>query len=139
MIETVLDRYPTPECAQLLGLDILAAAPERRWVRIAFEGRDSFCNAAGFIQGGFLAAMLDDAMGPAVLITTAATLYPSTINMNVSFLAPAKPGTIMAEATVVQLGKTIGFVEACLFSADNVPIARSMASVRLSAMSKVFA
>lgn len=137
MIETVLDRYPTPECARLLGLDILAADPDRRWVRIAFEGRHNFCNAAGVIQGGFLAAMLDDAMGPAVLIATAATRYPSTINMNVSFLAPATPGHLVAEATVVQLGKTIGFVEACLFDANNVPVARSTGSVRLSDMSKV--
>jgi len=75
---------------------------------------------------------------PAVAVDhTITDHFPSTINMNVSFLAPARPGPLFAEATVVQLGKTIGFVEAVLSDADDAPIARSTASVRLSAMTKV--
>ena len=131
MIPTVLDRFPTPACAQLLGLDILAADPERGWVRIGFVAKPEFCNASGAIQGGLLAAMLDDAMGPAVLIRTGATLFPTTINLNVSYLASARPGPLFAEASVVQLGKTVGFVEAVLMDAEGRRIAGATASVRL--------
>lgn len=131
---TVLDRYPTPPCAKLLGLDILDADPARGWVRVRFEAAADFRNASGAIQGGLLTAMLDDTMGPAVLIMTGARLYPTTIAMSVIFLAPARPGELVGEATVLQLGKTIGFVEASLTDGAGVVIARATSSVRLRAM-----
>jgi len=137
MIATILDRYPTPQCALLLGLDILDADAARGWVRVGFVAKPDFWNASGTIQGGFLTAMLDDTMGPAILIMTKAELYPTTIDMNVSFLASARPGPLFGEATVVQLGKTVGFVEACLTDAQGVKIARATSSVRLRPMQNV--
>src|ERR1700678_1337718 len=95
MIATVLDNYPTPACARLLGLDILEADTAAGRIRIAFEARPEFCRATGDIQGGFLAAMLDDSMGPAVLIMTQAQVYPTTIDMTVSFMTAARPGTLV--------------------------------------------
>jgi len=134
MIATILDRYPTPLCAQLLGLEILDADVPRGWVRIGFDAKMEFCNASGTIQGGLLTAMLDDTMGPAVLIMTNAELYPTTIDMSVSFLASARPGRLFGEATVLQLGKSIGFIEASLTDAHDVKIARATSSVRLRPM-----
>ena len=34
---------------------------------VAFTAGDAFLNAAGVVHGGFLAAMLDDTMGPALV------------------------------------------------------------------------
>jgi uncharacterized protein (TIGR00369 family) len=136
-IPTVLDRFPTPPCAIVLGLDILEADREAGRVKIAFAAKADFCNASGHIQGGFLAAMLDDCMGPAILIATDAQAFPSTIDLNVQFLAPAKPGRIIGTARVVQLGKTIGFVEAELEDEGGKPLARGTASVRITAMAKI--
>jgi uncharacterized protein (TIGR00369 family) len=133
-ISTVLDCNPVPPCATLLGLDILEADREVGRVTIAFTARSEFCNAAGNVQGGFLAAMLDDCLGPAVLIATDAGTFPSTIDLNVQFLAPAKPGMLTGKARVVQLGKTIGFVEGELEAPDGTIVARATASVRLTAM-----
>ena len=136
-IPTVLDRYPLPPCAKLLGLDIREADPAEGRVRIAFTARPEFCNAAGAIQGGVLAAMLDDCIGPAVLIGTNAERYPSTIDLNVSFLAPARPGPLFGVARIVQAGKTIGFAEAELHTPSGVIVARATATVRLTAMAQV--
>jgi uncharacterized protein (TIGR00369 family) len=138
-IPTLLDRFLTPPCATLLGLDILDAECEGGRVKIAFTARPEFCNAAGNVQGGFLAAMLDDCMGPAILFATNAEAYPSTIDLNVQFLAPAKPGRLVGKARVVQLGKTIGFVEGELEDANGNPIARATATVRITSMEKVVA
>jgi len=131
MIPTVLDAYPTPPCAVLLGLDILEADKQAGFVKIRFDGRQAFCNASGHLQGGFLAAMLDDTIGPAVLIATDATRLPVTIALNVTFLAPARPGPIFGQACVRKLGKTIGYVEASLEDAQGEEIARATSSVRL--------
>ncbi|MDR3510230.1 MAG: PaaI family thioesterase [Caulobacteraceae bacterium] len=136
-LETVLDRYPVPACARTLGLDILEARPSHGWVRIGFVGQPAFCNASGCVQGGFLAAMLDDSMGPAVMIATEGALYPVTIDMTVSFLAPARPGPLFGEAEVISLGKTIGFVEARLMDGEGALLAKASASVRLLPTSRL--
>ena len=51
--------------------------------------------------------------------------------MTVNFLAPAKPGKLIGEATVTQLGKTIAFVEARLMAEDGHTLATASASLRL--------
>ena len=130
------DRFPAPPCAELLGARVLEVRPEEGLIRMGFEGRREFLNPAGFIQGGILAAMLDDTMGPAVFGMTNGATYTVTIDMTVSFLAPAKPGPITGEGRVVQLGKTIGFVEGKLMDADGVVLAKGTATARLVASEK---
>jgi uncharacterized protein (TIGR00369 family) len=138
-ISTILDRFPRPPCATLLSLDVLEADRETGRVTIAFTAKPEFCNASGNVQGGLLAAMLDDCMGPAILIATEAKSFPSTIDLNVQFLAPAKPGQLIGRGRVVKIGKTIGFVEAELEDASGSLIARATASVRITAMHKAIA
>src|SRR5207247_4362355 len=98
------------------------------WIRIGFDGKRDFCNPAGFVQGGILSAMLDDTRGPAVFTRTEGKLYTATISMTVNFLAPAKPGPITGEATVMQLGKTVAFVEGRLMAANGTVLATASTS-----------
>src|ERR1700704_6282345 len=131
MIATALDHLTAPPSSKLLGWHLLDARPEEGWIRIGFDGRKDFCNPAGFVQGGILSAMLDDTMGPAVLVMTEGKLFTSTISMTVNFLAPAKPGKLVAEATVTQLGKTVAFVEGRLMAEDGTLLATASTSARL--------
>jgi uncharacterized protein (TIGR00369 family) len=75
--------------------------------------------------------MLDDIMGPAVFVLTEGRLYTATISLTVNFLAPAKPGAIVGEAEVTQLGKTIAFVAAKLTAEDGTLLATASANARL--------
>ncbi|MDE5463474.1 PaaI family thioesterase [Bradyrhizobium sp. CSS354] len=137
MIKTALDSFPRPPCAELLGWRLLDARPGEGWIKLAFDGKPEFCNPAGFIQGGMLSAMLDDTMGPAVLVMSEGRLYTTTISMTVNFLAPAKPGPIIGEAKVTQLGRTIAFVEARLTAEDGTLLATATASERLLEAARV--
>jgi uncharacterized protein (TIGR00369 family) len=136
---TALDGLSPPPVARLLGWHILDARPETGWIRIGFQGRDEFLNPAGFIQGGILAAMLDDTMGPAVFAMTEGALYTATIDMNVSYLAPARVGLIIGEGQVVQLGKTVAFLEARLIDEAGAIIARATSTARLVPAAKALA
>ena len=136
MIATALDALPRPPCAELLGWSVDDARPADGWIRIRFEGRPQFVNPAGVIQGGFLSAMLDDTMGPAVFAMTEGALYTATIDMNVSFLAPAKVGPLFGEGQVIQLGKSIAFIEAKLMDEAGTVVARATSSARLVAATK---
>jgi uncharacterized protein (TIGR00369 family) len=131
MIATALDHLTAPPSSKLLGWHLLDARPSEGWIRIGFEGKQEFCNPAGFIQGGILSAMLDDTMGPAVFVMTDGKRYTATITMTVNFLAPARPGPIVGEATVTQLGKTIAFVEGKLMADGGTLLATATASARL--------
>ena len=137
MVKTALDDFTMPPCARLLGWRLLEARPEEGWIKLGFEGKPEFCNPAGFIQGGLLSAMLDDTMGPAVLVMSEGRLYTTTISMTVNFLAPAKPGLIIAEAKVTQLGKTIAFVAGKLTAEDGTLLATASATERLLEAARV--
>lgn len=131
MVKTALDNLAVPPSAKLLGWHLLDARPKEGWIKVGFDGKADFCDPAGFVQGGLLSAMLDDTMGPAVMIMTEGKLYTTTISLTVNFLAPAKPGPITAEAKVTQLGKTIAFVEGKLTAEDGTLLATASVSARL--------
>ena len=137
MIATALDNVTPSPSSKLLGWHLLDARPEEGWIRIGFDGRQDFCNPAGFVQGGILSAMLDATMGPAVFVMTDGRLYTTTITMTVNFLAPAKPGKLIGEATVTQLGKTIAFIEGKLMSEDGTVVATATTSARLVETAKL--
>ena len=129
--QSIFARFPTPPCAATLGWRLIDSAPEAGSVTIGFEAREAFLNPAGFVQGGFLAAMLDDVMGPAVLVKSEGTLFSPTIQLCVAFLEPARPGPLRGEGRVVRLGGTIAFLEGRLFDADGRLVATATASALL--------
>ena len=124
---------PSPPCAQHLGWTLLEKDPAAGRVRIGFTPRQEFLNPAGHVQGGFLTAMLDDCMGPAVWFHSQGQLYTATISLNVNFVRSVGLQPLVGEGRVVHLGKTVGFVEARLFDAQEQLLAQASASVRLVA------
>jgi uncharacterized protein (TIGR00369 family) len=124
---------PVPPCARHLGWRLLEQDAAAGRTRIAFTPREEFLNPAGSVQGGFVTAMLDDCMGPAVWVYSQARLYTVTIGIHVSFLRSVRLEPLIGEGRVVQLGKTVGFVEARLFDAREQLLAQATANVRLLA------
>ena len=97
----------TPPAATLLGWKALELKPGH--VRVRYTARPEFGNPQGAIQGGFLAAMLDDAMGPALFTLLGADQFAPTIEIKVNFLRPARPGPIIAEGRVVHRTRASAF------------------------------
>jgi uncharacterized protein (TIGR00369 family) len=137
MLRTALDDIPAPPSAKLLGWRLLDARPDRGWLRVGFDGRPEFCNPAGFIQGGILSAMLDDTMGPAAFMTSEGRFYTTTISLTVNFLAPAKPGPLTVDAQVIQLGKSIAFMEGKLMADNGAVLATASTTARLIEAARV--
>ena len=90
--ESVFKRLPAPPAAETLGWELIPEDPEAGTIEIAFHPGQAFLNPHGTVQGGFVAAMLDDTMGPALVSKTDGACIPSTLDMNVSFVRPVKPG-----------------------------------------------
>ena len=98
-----------------------------------------FVNPAGFVQGGFVAAMLDDTMGPAVFLMTEGRSYTRDAQHECDVLAPARAGRFFGEGQVVQLGKTIAFIEGRLRDSDGALVATATSSARLVPAEKLAA
>ena len=52
-----------PPSARHLGFELIDFSVDGGWAEIAFTPRAEFANPQGSVQGGFVCAMLDDAMG----------------------------------------------------------------------------
>src|ERR1700732_4237153 len=81
-------RIPRPPGAAPPGLQCIAADPEKGTIELAFAGREDFTNPAGNVLGAFVAAMLYDTVGPALLATLEPDQFQSTTQFNVNFLRP---------------------------------------------------
>ena len=105
-------KLPPPKCAETLGISIKQVDAEAGTIEVEFQGKPEFTNPAGNIQGGFLAAMLDDTMGPALASTLAKGEFAPTLNLNVSFARAAKVGAIQGRGRVLKRGKEVCFLAA---------------------------
>jgi uncharacterized protein (TIGR00369 family) len=100
-------------------MNFLSVDTEKGIIELEFEGKEEFKNPAGKIQGGFLAAMLDDTMGPALSATLLAGEFAPTLNLNVQFLSPAVPGKLHAVGRVVRRGEEVCFLSGELTQAES--------------------
>jgi uncharacterized protein (TIGR00369 family) len=128
---SVFDRFEPPPSAKLLGWTLRAIDPAAGTIEIGFTADERFLNPAGTVQGGFLAAMLDDTQGPALFGMTNGEAYAPTIDFNVSFVKAARPGHFLGKGRVINIGKTIAFTEAELFDDAGELVARGTFSGRV--------
>ena len=131
---SVFDRIPRPASAELLGWTLRAIDHEAQTIEIGFELDERFINPGGSIQGGFVAAMLDDTQGPALFGTSGGAIYAPTIDFHITFIRPARPGRFVGKGRVVNIGKTIIITEADLFDeAGNLLAKGSFTNRRMEA------
>ena len=128
---SIFDNFEAPPSARLLGWTLRAIDTHAGTIEIGFTADERFLNPAGTVQGGFLAAMLDDTQGPAFFGMTHGEQYAPTIDFNISFVKAAKPGRFVGKGRVVSRGKTIVFTEAELFDEAGDLIARGTFSNRV--------
>lgn len=127
---SVFDRFDLPPASKLLGWTLREVDVGAGTIEIGFTADERFVNPAGTVQGGFLAAMLDDTQGPALFAMTNGQVYAPTIGFNISFLKAARPGRFVGKGRVVSLGRTIAFTEAELFDEAGELVARATFSSR---------
>jgi len=120
-------KMPTPECAKTLGFELLDYSPEKLEIHVAFNGAQCFVNPAGHIQGGFLCAMLDDVMGPALVFSLPVGQFAPTLELKTQFLRPVVPGRIEGKGRVVSKGKQVSYLDGELYQ-NGVLVARATAT-----------
>lgn len=95
---------------------------------------ERFSNPAGVMQGGFVAALCDSAMGASsVTFVAGKKVFSANAEMKVSFLRPAIQGSVLTcTARVVSGGKTVVFVEAEVTDDAGREVARASSTYVLT-------
>ena len=130
----VSGELPAPPAAKLLGWKPLEAVRGSGRFRVQFDGSQQLTNFQGNIQGGFVAAMLDDTLGPALATTLAADEFCPTIELKVNFLKPARPGVLIGDGRVVHRGGSIAFLEGTLSNSEGEMVATATSTARIVRM-----
>ncbi len=87
---------------------------------------ERFENPAGVIQGGFLTAFADSAMGAAtVTFAKGRKVFVANVELKISFIAAAVPGSVLTcKADVISGGSRVAFLEAVVMDQDLRLIAK---------------
>lgn len=116
---------------ELLSHELITFDHATQTSRSAFHSRPELLNPMGQVQGGVLAAMLDEAMIDVLIIATDYGFYIPTLELKVSYLRPARPGRFEAEGRIVRKGRTTAFLEGSLFDGGGTLVATSSSTCKM--------
>jgi uncharacterized protein (TIGR00369 family) len=117
-----------PNCELTLGMVCVdKATPGRTVWRMPADER--FANPTGIVQGGFLGAMADSAMGSAAITWARGQgrkVVAANVEMKTSFLGAARVGTVLeCTAHIVKGGARTAFAEAEVVDDGGRVVARA--------------
>lgn len=121
-----------PPSAKWLGMDVLSWDREAMKLRVAFDPPRDVINFGGVMQGGFLIAMMDDAMGFNCFISLGMANNQASIDIHTHFLRAVPYGRVEVESRVIRAGRSVAFLDAELFRPDGELAARATSSAKLS-------
>lgn len=118
-----------PTLQTTLGQVRIVSSEDGRAV-IAYEIGPHMCHSGGVAQGGFVCGWIDAAMAHASL-SIAPEMTPMSLEMKVTYFAPARPGLVTAEGWIERRGRTTCFAEGRLLDAAGEVLAKASSTIRL--------
>lgn len=109
--------------ARLIGFEASDIADGRATVTLTAGPQHA--NPMGTLHGGILCDIADAAMGMAFASTLAPQESFTTVELKINFFRPVWQARLRAQGTVVQRGRTIGYMECTITDEDNRMIAKA--------------
>src|SRR5215470_6289002 len=109
--------------ARLIGFEAKDISNGRATVILAAGPQHA--NPMGTLHGGILCDIADAAMGIAFASTLAPEESFTTVELKINFFRPIWQAQLRAEGTVVQRGRTIGYVECDITDEENRLVAKA--------------
>ena len=118
----------------LMGIDVVSVEPGT--ARLKMQVRQDMHNGVGWLQGGMLVALADEAMALALYSMLAKTEGIATISESTSFVRGVQDGCIVAKARVIRKGRRVAFAEAEVFTGNDekMMLSRTSAAFAVTAM-----
>ena len=97
---------------------------------IEYEVAPQMCHSGGVAQGGFVCGWIDAAMAYAS-IALMPDMTPMSLELKVSYFAPARPGRVTAEGWIERRGRATCFAEGRLLDPAGQVLAKASSTIRL--------
>lgn len=110
----------------LMGIEVVSVEPGKAVLKMQI--RPDMHNGVGWLQGGMLAAIADEAMALALYSLLSNTEGIATISESTSFIKGAQDGLIIAEGRVIRKGRRVAFAEGEVYSGNDERIMLSRTS-----------
>jgi uncharacterized protein (TIGR00369 family) len=94
------------------GMEVVSAAPGVVTISMVLEERH--VNLQGVVHGGMLAILADTACGLSIRSAMEPGRLHVTADLDIHFLAPARPGRILGRGNAVKVGRSLAFAEASI-------------------------
>ncbi|MEV7600725.1 PaaI family thioesterase [Kitasatospora sp. NPDC089797] len=119
LLEWIAGRIPEPSICSTMGFHLTEAKPGTA----VFEGElgDHLFNPMNTVHGGYLATLLDSALGCAVLSKLPAGIGYTTTQLNIHLLRPlfGDSELLRCEGVVLHLGRTMATAEAKVVGTES--------------------
>ena len=104
-------------------------ALDKAQVRVRVPYKDEYLRPGGTVSGPTLMALADTAMYFLVLANIGATIHAVTTSLHITFLRRPEPRDLVAEATLLKLGKKLAVGDVLLYSEGlDEPVAQATAT-----------
>lgn len=97
---------------------------------IEYQCGPHMCHSGGVAQGGFVCGWIDSAMAHAAIGLMPDTT-PMSLELKVSYFAPARPGLVVAEGWIERRGRATCFAEGRLLDGAGNVLAKASSTIRL--------
>jgi uncharacterized protein (TIGR00369 family) len=118
----------------LMGIDIVSY--EQGNAVLSMRVRPDMQNGVGWLQGGMLVALADEAIALALYTRLTEHEGIATISESTSFVKGVREGLITAEAKVIRKGRRVAFAEAEVFLDDGKKTMLSRTSAAFAVTAK---
>jgi len=106
---SIRERLAANPFVNFMGIEVPQLG--RGYARFVLPIRPDFLNSQGFLQGGVVAALADEAVAYALFSLAKPGELLNTVEMKINFLAPVQTGEVEAQAHIVKRGRTISLGE----------------------------
>jgi uncharacterized protein (TIGR00369 family) len=124
------DRVARSAFHSWMGMEVVGATAGR--VEMVLDATDHHLNLQGSLHGGVIATLADTATGLAVRSMLPIGRRHVTIQLDVHYLAPGRPGRVTAVGTAVRVGSQVAYAEADILDGDRL-LARATATMAVMA------
>ena len=125
------------ELSRTLGLVRIVEMDPAGRARLEYRAGMHMCHSGGVVQGGFVSGWIDAAMAHAAIAMGGPDVSPMTLELKVSYFAPARPGIVIAEGWVERRGRSTCFFEGRLLDESGKVLAKASSTLMLAQRDRV--
>jgi uncharacterized protein (TIGR00369 family) len=130
LVHDLRERLAASEFHTWAGMEVVEASAGE--VTVAMDVLDRHVNLQGLVHGGMLAILADTACGLSIRSAMEAGRLHVTTDMDIHYLAPARPGRIFGRGKAIKVGRSLAFAEASIEAADGKLLARAQSRFSVS-------